>query len=541
MSSFDATRAGTPPQPPARRDLGSDAPSPAVGRRAATWTQAQTAVWLAIVLIGIVSRAVYVDRGLDHRMLAPWREADYTAITRNFYRDGLNIFYPQIDWRGDTPGYAEMEFPLVPWMTALLDRVFGYHEALLRVPSVLLGILGVLVFAGLSRRVLPPAGALFATAAFAANPLLVILGNAMQPEPLMLLLTLIAMALIWRWDDEPRSSTLLAAAGVTAAAILAKAPAAYLGLVLATVAIRKFGARAFRTGAVYGAALVALLPPLAWYAWAARFWVMYGNSLGVSNESHYIGLDMFTPPRFLYGLLKWETLGVFTPAGWLLASLALWSRGKARLAFVWYGAVWVFFLVTARTSGDNWSFYYHSIAVAPACLLMGAGVGALSAGQVVPSAWGPLCRWQRWIAALLAAATLVALAGVTVILIRRRDTQPDLEHMHRCALQFVPYVSPSELIVVHGGTMVDEYNHPVAHNESMVFAWMDRKGFNYGTQELSVETLDRLAARGGRYWVVQHDELKRNNLRALVGRRYRRVAACDDGYDLYDLHSRMPP
>ncbi len=503
--------------------------------RSDLWSQKQLLALRVVVLIGLISRLVYVDRPLDHRLLAPWREADYTAIARNFYRDGLNIFYPQIDWRGDTPGYAEMEFPFLPWIGALSYRVFGYHEALLRVPSAILGGLAILVFTGLSRRILSPRAALFATAAFVANPLLVFLGNAMQPEPLMLLLALLAMALIWRWDDAPSTSALLAAAMVTATAILAKAPAAYLGLVLAFVVLRKLRARAFATTSVYAAVLLALVPALAWYFWANRFWVVYGNSLGVSNESHYLGLDMFTPPRFLYGLLKWETLAVFTPTGWLLAALALRSHERVRLVVVWYAAVWVFYLVTARTSGDNWSFYYHSISVAPACLLMGAGITALTDGHVVPAAWSSVWRWQRWVGALLAATTLVALASATVILLRRRDRHPDYEQMRGCALQFVPYIAPSALIVVDGGTMVDEYGKPVAHNESMMFAWMDRKGFNYGSQELGGQTLERIAARGGRYWIVRGDELEHDDLKAFADSHYRRLAACGDHYYLYDL------
>src|SRR5262249_13541486 len=125
----------------------------------------------AALLVGSAARLAFVDRPFDHRSLAPWREADYTQIARNFYRDGGSILYPQVDWRADTPGYAEMEFPLVPWLGARLYHLFGYHEVLLRVPAAILGVLTLLVFAGLSRRALPRLGALFRTAAFALHPL----------------------------------------------------------------------------------------------------------------------------------------------------------------------------------------------------------------------------------------------------------------------------------------------------------------------------------------------------------------------------------
>jgi 4-amino-4-deoxy-L-arabinose transferase-like glycosyltransferase len=490
-------------------------------------------LWL-LLLVGTVARLLYVGRPLDHRLLAPWRESDYTQVTRNFYRGDLNLFYPQIDWRGNTPGYAEMELPVVPWIGALLDRVFGYHEGVLRVLSSLFGILALLVFVVLSRQLLPPSEALFAVAAFALNPLLVALGNAMQPEPLMLFLSLVAMVFVCRWDDEPRFVTLLGAAALTACAILAKSPAAYLGMVLAYVVIRKLGRRAFTDIRVYCAAAIALLPPLVWYLWARHFWRVYGNSLGVSNESHFFGLDMLTPPRFLLGILKWETLGVFTPAGWLLALAGLVAvRGRGRVALVWYGAVWVFYLVTARTSGDDWSFYYHTIAVAPACLLMGAGFGALTNASAADGS-AAVQRWAGWV---LAGGTLVALVGLGAYLVHRRDSRADYQEMRRCALEYLQYVPPSERIVVNGGAMFDEYGKPVAHNESMFFAWMDRQGFNYGTEELSVATLDRLAARGARFWIVRRNELDRDDLQRLADARYRRIATCGGDYFLYDLHT----
>lgn len=66
------------------------------------------------------------------------------------------------------------------------------------------------------------------------------------------------------------------------------------------------------------AAVLALAPPAAWSLWARRFWILYGNSLGLSNESPFLGLDMLHRPEWVLGLLKWETLGVLMPLGWIL-------------------------------------------------------------------------------------------------------------------------------------------------------------------------------------------------------------------------------
>jgi len=96
---------------------------------------------MAILLLGIALRVAWVGRPLDHRIRAPWRQADYTQIARNFAREDPNLLHPRIDWRRDGPGLVEMEFPLVPWTAGMLDRLFGYREQYLRLLGTLLDLL----------------------------------------------------------------------------------------------------------------------------------------------------------------------------------------------------------------------------------------------------------------------------------------------------------------------------------------------------------------------------------------------------------------
>jgi 4-amino-4-deoxy-L-arabinose transferase-like glycosyltransferase len=494
--------------------------------------------WFALVLvIGAVLRLAYVDRPFDHRLRTSWRQSDYVQIARNYDREGMNILYPRIDWRGDTPGYVEAEFPLVPWFGALLYRVLGYNIVFLRMIAAFFSLAALFLFAWFARSELPGWGALFATAAYAANPLLVYLSTAIQPESLMLFLSLAAFALIRRWERTPSFMRLLAASAAVAAAILAKSTAASLGLVLAYVILKKQGRKAFSDYRVYLGGLAGVVPPLVWYSWARHFWKVYGNSLGISNETHFIGADILFPPWFLVGNLKWETLGVLSPVGWLLAGAALAGRRTVYApALVWYSAVWAFYVVAARTSGDDWAYYYHSSSAAPACLLMGAGVAALLERESPPQAW--FTRWRKGIVAGLSACTLAGLLAVAAFLIHLRDSNASLLAMRNCALELADKIPPSEKIVVKGGRMFDEQGHPVAFNEPMVFAWMDRKGFNYGLEEQNIETLDRIAARGGRYWMVLRRDLEQEGLRP-APQRYRLVAEYGEKYVLYDL-SRGP-
>ena len=38
-----------------------------------------------------------------------WRQADTAAMARNYYENGHNFFYPQIDWGGNSAGFVETD------------------------------------------------------------------------------------------------------------------------------------------------------------------------------------------------------------------------------------------------------------------------------------------------------------------------------------------------------------------------------------------------------------------------------------------------
>jgi 4-amino-4-deoxy-L-arabinose transferase-like glycosyltransferase len=496
------------------------------------------ALLYVVLLAGAGLRLAWVARPLDARIGgAPWREADYVQIARNFSRDGGSFLYPRVDWRGTTPGFVEMEWPILPWIAGRLPVEPETRAPVMRMMSAALSIGSLLLFAGLARRLLEPTAALFAVAVAATNPLLVYLGSAMQPDGLMLFLSLVAVVLLVRWEAAPRPALLAGAGLFLGAAILAKAPAACLGLLFAYVVWRRLGAASLKTPVVWAAAVLALLPPAAWYAWSHRFWVLYGMSLGLSNESSLIGTDMLAPPTFIIGLLKWETLGVLTPAGWLLLAAALAAaRPRSGLVLAWLLSTWIFDVAAARTTSANWAFYYHGLSCEPAALAMGAGLLALARG--LPAAAGPRLpeRIAGKVAALVAVLVLAGQAVALAALVDRRDHDPDLHAMYDCAQEFAPLIPAGATIVARGGPLVEEHGRPVAHNESMLFAWLDRIGFSYADEELSIATLESIAHRGGRFWIAGRGRMH-GGLEEAVRRRFRLLGHCRRGYDLYDLEA----
>jgi hypothetical protein len=506
-------------------------------------------VFLGLLAGGLVLRAATVWRPIDYTSTSPWRECDLGMIARNFWRGNMNILYPQIDWGNDGPGYVESELPLLAWLMAAGYRVLGYHEEIGRVLALLISLGSLWAFYALARALLPPLQARFALMFYLFSPIMVQFATNIQPDPGMLLCSILCVHAFVRWlrDERPIDLILCALAG--ALAVMLKAPALCLGLVLAPLCLQKFGWRALRQGRIWALGAAMLLPGLLWYHHARGFWLTYGNSLGISNETHWIEADLLRQPRelahLLANLVRIEAVQVFGGFGVVLGAVGLvraW-RGPRVVAW-WFGAVMIFYLVALRTTGDSWAYYYHGLSVAPACLLMGLGtspwlLGAFFAahqhegktrhGGVVHH---PQVRRGLGIipALCLQALAVLALGGLAFEAVRAIDLLPPrsvdsaLYPRYTAAEHLAPRIPPGARVVMVGGPGVDETGKPVAHDDGTMIFFLDRKGFVIPKEEARVEAIRKLARRGAKYLV----EARGTPLAAAAGRTFRSVGAFGD-------------
>jgi len=82
-------------------------------------------VWL-IILLALAVRLVAINAPYTS---THWiKQLQIAPIAKNFYEDGYNILWPETDYSADRPGYIEIEFQLVTFLTALLYPIFGIHE-----------------------------------------------------------------------------------------------------------------------------------------------------------------------------------------------------------------------------------------------------------------------------------------------------------------------------------------------------------------------------------------------------------------------------
>lgn len=406
------TRVGkTRPGRTARRPLPWTAPAAPAPTNEAVSTR------FALAVIFVVALLIWLPdlwRPVDGTVRDSWREVDVAAIARNFQREGMNLFYPRIDWRGDGPGYVEAEFPLYPWTAAALYRVFGYREQILRVISLALSLASLAVFMRLAQRLLSPTSAVIAATLYALAPLTARMATTIHPEPLMFFAYLLALDTFDRWLAGGRRRDYGLALAATTLAILAKLPAAHVGVLFACLSLDRLGWQALRRIDVWLFALAALAVPAAWYAHAHGLWLTYGNSLGISNES-LARMSSFDFSRHLQntvpGLIRIEARHVWMPTGALLGVWGLWQslrQPKLRMLAYWTLTLAVYYFITGRTTGELWAVHYHIVSLPLAALLIAAGCQSLEQLRVDAQRWR---RWPRVAAAWGAATLVVALAS----------------------------------------------------------------------------------------------------------------------------------
>ena len=367
------------------------------------------AKWLliSIVLTAFVVRLI----GIDQPFIDPWswRQSDVAAIARNFLENGFHFTRPQIDWAGNERGFVGTEFPILPFVAALLYKSVGVQEWIGRIQGVLFFVLALPFFFGLVRKIFGDVIALWATFFYAFAPLSIVASRAFMPDVPSLSLGIIGTYFFLRWIEEERFRWLILSAILVSLALLIKLPTAIIGaplfyLAVAAVYDRRKSSRDedgghrpplqenFARWELWFFAAVTLIPSAIWY-WhahriAERFYPHHFFGAGgfqIMNLAWYWGIIRQTAFSSL-------TLVLFALA--LIGAVVAPSGKFSRLFHWWVAAMLSFVVVVGYGNRHQW----YQLPLVP--------IGAVFAGCAC--AW--FAAWTRFSKKLLAlgAALLVA-------------------------------------------------------------------------------------------------------------------------------------
>lgn len=482
-----------------------------------------------LIFIFVVGAAIRLFDAWRPINRASWRECDLGSISRNYAREGMNPLYPQIDWRGNGEGYAEMEFPLYPYLTAISYKIFGENDVQARLINFLFSLAALWFFFRLARSFLDETSSLVALTVFSFHPLVYKLSTSVQPESLMILSYTASVYFFTKWLKTEENKDFWLAIFATALTVLAKVTAGHIGLLFGVLLLQKYGFQVFKQTKIWIFGVFSLLPAIAWYAHARNLWLSYGNSLGVSNEYHWIGWDFFTNPRFIGGILQIELIHVFLYFGIIFFGLVIWngwSEKIVRFCLIWLGSIFFLYIIASRTTSENWASYYHIFSVLPLALLVGfAFSNFFAAGKMIK--------------------TILVFSFLSMFLVVAQNIRSDvLEHRVTdenfvCAKHFKPLMAKEGLILVSGNRAFDEDGYPVAYNASFMFYWLDRKGFNIVDEEQNLEKIKEFAGKGAKYFVAQKNKLSLEpNFENELRQNFKAVAECEEMI-LFDLTEKQ--
>ncbi len=311
-----------------------------------------------IIVLGIAARLYRIDGPF-----ADWhqyRQFDTAALARNLAEDSLNVFYPQVDWRGNSPGYVEVEFQAFTFMVAGLYKIFGVHEWLARVLNMLFYAATAILLYRLTCGIFGRRSGLLAAGLYSFLPLSYSVSHNFQPDTFLSLCTLAGLYYFWVWTEEGRWKWLAISAFGLMIAILIKPFYLYAGVPLVYLCWRKFRWRFLAKPILWIFALIVILPMVGWYIHAFHLWTLYGNTFGIFGgrvKGAYLGADTPSAAMLLKNLwsrLLWE---IATPPGLVLLIAGFFVRPPSRnYLFHWWALAFLATIpmVPAGHAGHNY-------------------------------------------------------------------------------------------------------------------------------------------------------------------------------------------
>jgi hypothetical protein len=241
-----------------------------------------------------------------------WRQADTSAVSRNFIKMGFDVFHPRYDDLSNIPsgkdnphGYRFVEFPIYNLFQAGLFGIIGYFtiEEWGRLVSIFSSLFAIWFLYALVKKYTDTTTGLLVSFFYAVTPYSIYYGRTILPDQMMIMATLGGIYFFDTWisnfRDEHRKKkqiiSFILAVLFTAAALLLKPYALFFSLPMLYLAWKEFGFTIVKQWKLYIFALLAILPLILWRIWMTQYpegipandWLLNGGNIRFKGAFFY--------------------------------------------------------------------------------------------------------------------------------------------------------------------------------------------------------------------------------------------------------------
>lgn len=339
-----------------------------------------------ILVVALVLRLYKLDTPLAD--LHSWRQADTSAVTRNYTRTGIDLLHPQFDDTSseqsgiqNPKGYRFVEFPFYNAVVAFTFRIFPVMSVEMygRLISGLFSLLSIIAIYYLALKESGRIAAISGSLIFATFPFFVFFSRVILPEPTATALAMTSILFLYlsitKNGPIKKNAFFVLSILTFALSMLVKPPTIFYGIPLLYLFISHHKFSIFKKIPVYFFFLLAGLPLLAWRLYIRNYpegippsdWLF-------ASVNTYEGLkNIFLRPAF-FRWIFFERINNIMMGGYLAFFFVLGIISKQKRIFLHMVLLAAFVYLFVFEGGNVQHEYYQTIVLPPFALFVGLGI-----------------------------------------------------------------------------------------------------------------------------------------------------------------------
>jgi hypothetical protein len=424
-----------------------------------------------------------------------WRQTQTQSTIINFYEEGMNIFNPRQNERGNSDGILRMEFPLMQWMVAGTYKILGNHLIITRIFMFIIGIFSVLgIYVLLFSIFHNEKLALIGAWAFNFSPSFYYFTINPMPDNLALCCSIWGIALFFNFRYNERLIILLISGLLLSLGALSKLPFIFYYIVPFTYYIirpLRINKKTFKESICIFSFIIF---PIAWYLKVIPRW--NGNVIikGVLDNNESLSTILFYLQHNLIVilpelLLNYGSVLFFLAGFYFIFKRKTYKDSRFILFLLWGLSAILYYLFEVNTIGTGHDYYLFPFYPLLFILVAYGAINLLTLKY-------PIFKYLTLI--------LLLILPFTCYLRMEVRWNPESPGFNKDLLTYKTELQnavPSKSLVVAG--------NDISH--FIMFYYIDKKGWGYDGDFLTAKMLQTMIEKGAAYLYSDSRKVENNS------------------------------